>query len=311
MKAVCQRVCKEIGGLSVRAAPRNHPQSHGSVGAARRTLYGQIKALLYQVHERTGIEITSDSPLYPWAVKHAQWLLNRYLIDSDGFTSYFRRWNRNFEGGLCCFGEFVQAKVIGIRGGTKSDVPWKEALWLGRDTEANEITVATTDNVVKVRTVRRLPPSEQWKQAPIVALKALPWKPKTEGEFSTDFILTPTARILTFGKIRAPPGLEPPSQESPEESLPQTEQPPEVPELPDRLTPPELPEHDPALDDIDPSLPGDGVGLDDGFRDDDEQDGDDDPCSRLKNIPDLSEHSRGPTGQTPTIGTTTRLETVR
>ena len=41
------------------------------------------------------------------------------------------------------------------------------------------------------------------------------------------------------------------------------------------------------------------------------QDGDDDPCSRLKNIPDLSEHSRGPTGQTPTIGTTTRLETVR
>ena len=56
VKAVCERVCKEIGGLSVRAAPRDHPQSHGSVGAAQRTLYGQIKTLLYQVHERIGIE---------------------------------------------------------------------------------------------------------------------------------------------------------------------------------------------------------------------------------------------------------------
>ena len=113
---------------------------------------------------------------------------------------------------------------------------------------------------------------------------------------------------MTFGKIRAPPGLEPPPQERPEESLPQTEQPPEVPELPDRLTPPEIPEHDPDLDDIDPSLPGDGDGLDDGFRDDD-----DDPYSRLKNIPDLTEHPETPQAnyiQIPTIGTTTRLETV-
>ena len=93
---------------------------------------------------------------------------------------------------------------------------------------------------------------------------------------------------MTFGKIRAPPGLEPPLQERHEGSLPQTEQPPEVPELPDRLTPPEIPEHDPDLDDIDPSLPGDGDGLDDDIRDDD--DDDDDPYSRLKNIPDLSEH---------------------
>ena len=73
--------------MSLRAAPRDHPQSHGSVGAAQRALYGQVRTLLSHVHERTGIEITSDSPLYPWAVKHAQWLLNRYLVHSDGFTS--------------------------------------------------------------------------------------------------------------------------------------------------------------------------------------------------------------------------------
>ena len=49
VKAVCQRVCKEIGGLSTRAAPKDRPQSHGSVGAAQRTLYSQVRTLMYHV----------------------------------------------------------------------------------------------------------------------------------------------------------------------------------------------------------------------------------------------------------------------
>ena len=128
------------------------------------------------------------------------------MVHSDGFTSCFRRWNRNFEGGWCCFGEYIQAKVIGIRDGKKSDIPWKEALWLGRDTEANEIIVAPADGVIKVRTARRLPPSEQWKQAPIVASRLHPGSAKLKEIFTTDFILPPSSKILTFGKIRAPLG---------------------------------------------------------------------------------------------------------
>ena len=69
-------------------------------------------------------------------------------------TSYFRQWNRNYEGGLCQFGETVQAKVIGRSGGRKADLPWKSALWLGRDTEADEIIAATDGGALKVRTVR-------------------------------------------------------------------------------------------------------------------------------------------------------------
>ena len=115
------------------------------------------------------------------------------------------------EGGFCVFGEHMQAKVIGIKDCKKSDIHWKEALCLGRDsdTEATGIIVAKSDGVIKVRTVSRFAPSEQWKQAPIQALNALPWKPKTEGDFSTDFSLPPPSKdseVLTFGRIRAPPG---------------------------------------------------------------------------------------------------------
>ena len=128
LKALCQRVCSELGGLSLRAAPKEHSQSSGSVGQMQRTLYGQLRTLLYQVEHNTGFAIDSNSALYPWAVKHAQWLINRYLVHSDGFTSYFRRWNRNYEGGLCAFAECVQAKVITPSKARKADTPWKIAL---------------------------------------------------------------------------------------------------------------------------------------------------------------------------------------
>ena len=95
LKALCQRVCSELGGLS--CAPKEHSQSSGSVGQMQRTLHGQLRTLLYQVEHNTGFAIDSNSALYPWAVKHAQWLINRYLVHSDGFTSYFRRWNRNYD----------------------------------------------------------------------------------------------------------------------------------------------------------------------------------------------------------------------
>ena len=50
----------------------------------------------------------------------------------------------------------MQAKIIGPKFSRKSDTPWSTALWLGRDTEADEIIVALPDGVRKVRTIRRL-----------------------------------------------------------------------------------------------------------------------------------------------------------
>ena len=92
LKAIAKSVCAELGGLSVRAAPKAHPQASGSVGQMQRTLYSQLRTLLYQIDQNTGLSIDSNHALYPWAVKHSQWLLNSYLVHSDGATSYFRRW---------------------------------------------------------------------------------------------------------------------------------------------------------------------------------------------------------------------------
>ena len=209
LKAIAKTVCAELGGLSVRAAPKAHPQASGSVGQMQRTLYSQLRTLLSQVEQNTGVNIDSNSALYPWAVKHSQWLLNRYLVHSDGSTSYFRRWNRNYDGGLCCFAETVQAKLPVLKFTRKADSLWETALWLGKDTEADEIIVGTSKGVHKVRTVRRHSPSQQWNPELTASLRALPWLPKatadSEGIQTTEFVLPDSLSVT--GRVRPPPGL--------------------------------------------------------------------------------------------------------
>ena len=209
LKAIAKTVCAELGGLSVRAAPKAHPQASGSVGQMQRALYSQLRTLLSQVEQNTGVNIDSNSALYPWAVKHSQWLLNRYLVHSDGSTSYFRRWNRNYDGGLCCFAETVQAKLPVLKFTRKADSLWETALWLGKDTEADEIIVGTSKGVHKVRTVRRHSPSQQWNPELTASLRALPWLPKatadSEGIQRPEFVLPDSLSVT--GRVRPPPGL--------------------------------------------------------------------------------------------------------
>ena len=109
---------------------------------------------------------------------------------------------------MCCFGELVQAKVIGPKFARKSDTPWQTALWLGRDTEADEIIVALPDGVRKVRTIRRFSPSLQWRAEPIRSLQALPWKPRVSEAETTDFVYP--ASLTSIQKPRAhAPAIEP------------------------------------------------------------------------------------------------------
>ena len=64
LKTMARDLCKTIGGLSMCAAPTGHSQSRGSVGNARRTLYGQLRTLLSQVEESTGVKLSSESPMF-------------------------------------------------------------------------------------------------------------------------------------------------------------------------------------------------------------------------------------------------------
>ena len=52
------------------------------------TLYAQIRTLIADVKSRyEDVEISVQSPLYPWLLRHAQLLINRYLQKSDGLNA--------------------------------------------------------------------------------------------------------------------------------------------------------------------------------------------------------------------------------
>ena len=144
----------------MRAAPTGHSQSQGNVGNVHRTLCGQLRTLLSQVQESTGLKLTSESPTFTWCVKHAQWLINRYLIGSDGKTAYSRRWSREYGGSLRVFGEWIDARLPISKGMKipKGGSQWFSGVYLGKDTEADEVIHGNANGVFKVRTV-----SVQWR----------------------------------------------------------------------------------------------------------------------------------------------------
>eukprot|EP00439_Symbiodinium_sp_Y106_P050664 s2170_g6.t1 len=184
LKTMARDLCKVVGGMSMRSAPTGHSQSQGSVGNAQRTLYGQLRTLLSQVEVSTGVKVSSESPLFTWSVKHAQWLINRYMIGADGKTAYSRRWNREYNGSLCMFGELIDAK----------------------DTEADEVVLGNANGVFKVRTVERRSPSQQWNASYVIQMTSTPWQPRGDGVESTAFVMPPDLGVK--GRVRPPPGLE-------------------------------------------------------------------------------------------------------
>ena len=158
LKSLAEAVTGEVGGLSLRSTPTGWKQAHGSVGNLQATLYGQIKAFLLEISTRYGVEVSVTDTLFPWLVRHAQWLVNRYLQNAEGTTAFERRWGRKYNGLLCRFGEAVHFRK---RNQHKGQVAWFSGIWLGRDTESDQHFVADADGVYKTRSVKRFPPSRQ------------------------------------------------------------------------------------------------------------------------------------------------------
>ena len=219
LKVIAKDLCKTMGGLSMRAAPTGHSQSQGSVGNVPRTLYGQLRTLFLQLQESTGLKLTSESPMFTWCVKHAQWLINRYMIGSDGKTAYSRRWSREYNGSLCMFGEWIDAKLptsnkVRIpKGGSQ----WFSGVCIGKDTEADEVILGNANGVFKARTVKRKPPSQQWNAAGVSKMLSVPWQPKGDGVDSTAFVMLPDLGVK--GRVKPPPGLSRVEEEEENETL--------------------------------------------------------------------------------------------
>ena len=108
------------------------------------------------------LQIPTAHPIVGWAIRHASWILTRYLRHADRKTSYERRWQQPYASPLCIFGETVmyaeQTKVL-----PKHAIRFNSGIWVGRCTISNAHLVVDGSKLFRTQTVRRFPEgSERW-----------------------------------------------------------------------------------------------------------------------------------------------------
>ena len=69
--------------------------------------------------EKTKVEITTESPLLTWLVRHCGWILWRHAVGADGMTGYWRLKEREFSAGIAIFGEAIWYKLPKVADLTK------------------------------------------------------------------------------------------------------------------------------------------------------------------------------------------------
>ena len=173
LNALLKATASKVGSMTVRHSPSYSSNSQGSVERLHRTLLGKA-----QVERNYSTTMSTKHCLLPWIVRHAAWTVNRYVIHSDGYTSFERRGGRNYERAICEFGETLLYLPPQHKKLPKADLRMQKCIWLGKVSETGENYVATESGVQKVRTVRRLQPDFKYDLALLNKVSGTPWAPR-------------------------------------------------------------------------------------------------------------------------------------
>jgi hypothetical protein len=157
-------------------APRYSHASMGVVERANQTLAGQIRSMRLVLQGHLGQRLPATHPLMAWVVRHAAWLITRFVVRPSGRTAYEALRGRAYRSELVEIGERVFAKKPGdSQNVTKLDSRWEAGIWVGKTETSEEHLVSTAEaGVIRMRVIRRRPLSERWSVADLEALRGAP-----------------------------------------------------------------------------------------------------------------------------------------
>ena len=123
-------------------------------------------------------EVTTHSPMLPWLIRHAAWILTRYSVRRDTrMTPDEKVRGRKYRKEILPLGEQVLARRPGANVNQLLQ-PWVTGHWLGRDTLTDEHRMGTAAGVMRSRAVRRLQEPARWVPAATNAMLFTPWSPR-------------------------------------------------------------------------------------------------------------------------------------
>ena len=177
LMALLRARAKATGNMTVRFAPAYSSQSSGSIERFHRTLAGHIRTLRTQVQQNYNTRLPTTHPIMAWAVRHSAYLINRFLIRADGYTSYHKRWGRTHNAALCEFGETVMYMVQSIKQRPKLEPRFYKGIWLGKCTSTGESFIGIAGRIVHSRTIRRLAGTNRYDAQLMDTITGTPWNP--------------------------------------------------------------------------------------------------------------------------------------
>ena len=185
LKAV-KSIC--TADLMVQRAPVKSHESQGHVERAIRLVENQYRALVFDVQEKTRVEIDSISAASAWILRHSVWLLNRYQPHKGGATSFERLKRSPYRSPILPLFAMVEClipsdrkpgEVLVVANGTPRTC---RSMWVGRTEESDEhLVVNEIGHVVRARTVRRCVENE-FSGSDVIKLNATPSYLKLDGD---------------------------------------------------------------------------------------------------------------------------------
>eukprot|EP00971_Amphidinium_carterae_P203550 4039581-Amphidinium_carterae.1 len=104
-EAIKSKVAKYGIRLTVINAPRYSPQTLGSVGKMQDLLGRQMRVLRACFQKRYNRELTPDSVLWPWLIRHAAWCVERLHVKGNQRTAYEECYGHQWNGVVVPFAE--------------------------------------------------------------------------------------------------------------------------------------------------------------------------------------------------------------
>ena len=157
----------------IECRPKSSSPSMGPVENMNKELCGLVRCFRIYLRGKAKLEITTESPLLPWLVRHCRWILSRYAVRADGRTGYSRLKGREYTSGIAIFGEAIWYKLPKTADLKKLDDRWRTAIWLGMSDRSDEHFIGLENGAVLARSVRR---KVEGKRCSERALKMVRWR---------------------------------------------------------------------------------------------------------------------------------------
>lgn len=165
---------------------------------------------MMRLAEKYGERPSVNHRMLAWVIRHSPWVITRYQVRDDGFTSYRKLKGRGYNSELVEIGECLWYKTPGVEF-QKLDARWETGLFLGRVEASDEVLVGVGAEVNRARAIRRKPESMRWDKNVYLSFTAKPWGPK--GQLRDRVSRNPPlyitkAKVATHGKTPGCRGCE-------------------------------------------------------------------------------------------------------